>query len=98
MANEKTKKESLEEAKALLEADAREKAEKSEQAAAKAKADSEAAERAAKTPEQRLLDDWPAKHTQLAPYITQLGKVRGGLNLPNQAEAKKLLRGYGIKV
>ena len=97
MAKEQTKEESLDEARALVEADAREKAEKSEQAAAKAKADAEAAERAAKTPEQRLLDDWEAKHTVLAPYITQLGRVRGGLNLPDQEKAREILKGYGIK-
>jgi len=88
----------IEEARALLEADAKEKADKSAKAAAKAKADAKAAERAAKTPEQRLLDDWDAKHTELAPFITQLGRVRGGLNLPDQEKAKKILRGYGIRV
>lgn len=90
--------EGYEEAQALLEADAREKAEASAKAAAKAAADAEAARIAAMTPEQRLLEDWPAKHATLAPYITELGKVRGSLDLPNQAEAKKILRSYGFKV
>ena len=88
----------VEEAKAELAAEAQEKADKSAAAAAKAKADAEAAERAAKTPEQRLLDDWESKHTVLAPYITQLGRVRGGLNLPDQAEAKRILKSYGFRV
>ena len=92
------KEKELEEAQALLDAAAKEKAEASAKAAAKAAADAEAARIAAMTPEQRLLEDWPANHATLAPYITELGKVRGGLDLPNQAEAKKILRSYGFKV
>jgi len=88
----------VEEAKAEFAAEAQEKADKSAAAAAKAKADAEAAERAAKTPEQRLLDDWEKTHTVLAPFITQLGRVRGGLNLPDQAKAKEILKGYGFRV
>ena len=88
----------VEEAKAEFAAEAQKMADESARAAAKAKADAEAAERAAKTPEQRLLDDWESKHTVLAPYITQLGKVRGGLNLPDQAEAKRILKSYGFRV
>ena len=92
------KEKELEKAQALLDAAAKEKAEASAKAAAKAADDAEAARIAAMTPEQRLLEDWPAKHATLAPYITELGKVRGGLDLPNQAEAKKILRSYGFKV
>ena len=87
----------VEEARVLLAAVAKEKADESARAAAKAKADAEAAERAALTPEQRLGADWPEKHKVLAPYITELGKVRGGLNLPDQAKAKEILKGYGIR-
>lgn len=85
-------------ARKLLAAEAREKAEASELAAAKAKSDAEAAELAALTPEQRLGKDWPDKHVVLAPYITQTGKVRGGLNIPDQEKARKILKGYGFKV
>ena len=88
----------VEEAKAEFAAEAQKMADESARAAAKAKADAEAAERAAKTPEQRLLDDWETKHKVLAPFITQLGRVRGGLNLPDQAEAKRILKSYGFRV
>ena len=87
----------IEEAQALLDKDAKEKAAESAEAAAKAKADAEAAELAALTPEQKLSKDWPDKHRVLAPYITELGKMRGGLNMPDRAEAKKILKGYGFK-
>ena len=87
----------VEEAGVLLAAVSKEKADDSARAAAKAKADAEAAERAALTPEQRLGADWPEKHKVLAPFITELGKVRGGLNLPDQAKAKEFLKSYGIR-
>ena len=89
MAKEQTKEQKAEEEKLAKDEEAR--------AAAKAKADAEAAERAALTPEQRLGADWPEKHKVLAPFITELGKVRGGLNLPDQAKAKEFLKSYGIR-
>lgn len=51
-----------------------------------------------KTPEQALRDDWPSKHKQIAPYITILGKVRGGLRPSDQKKAKKILKSYGFEV
>lgn len=49
-----------------------------------------------KTPQQALRDDWPAKHTQLAPYITLEGKVRTGLKPSDQAKANEILKSYGF--
>lgn len=92
----KTQEEKVEEAQALVEQDAKEKAEASAKAAKKAKADAEAAVRAALTPEQRLGRDWPKKHTEIAPYVTEIGKIRGGLNVPGTEKAKKILKDYGF--
>ena len=88
----------LDEAKALVDADAKAKAKASAKDAEKAKADAEAAEMAALTPVQRLQKDWPNKHRVLAPYITELGKVRGGLNIQEGKEAVRILKDYGFKV
>jgi len=49
-----------------------------------------------KTPQQALADDWPTKHNELAPYITALGKVRGGLKPSDQAKAQEILSEYGF--
>jgi hypothetical protein len=49
-----------------------------------------------KTPDQALRDDWPAKHTQLAPFITINGRMRGGLKPSDQEKAKEILRSYGF--
>jgi hypothetical protein len=51
-----------------------------------------------RTPEQRLKDDWPSKHRQIAPYITMLGKVRGGLRPSQIKEAERILKSYGFEV
>ena len=45
---------------------------------------------------QALHDDWPAKHKQIAPYITQSGKVRGGIPLADQKRGREILRSYGL--
>jgi hypothetical protein len=49
-----------------------------------------------RTPEQRLTADWPTHHKRLAPYITALGKMRGGLSPSDQAKARAILRDYGF--
>ena len=87
----------LDDAKALVAADAQAKADAAADTKAKADAELKKAERAARTPEQNLQHDWPKKHEELAPFITQLGKVRGGLLIPDQNKAKKILKGYGFK-
>ena len=48
------------------------------------------------TPDQALNADWPAKHKQLAPYITKDGRMRGGLKPSEQVKAKEILKGYGF--
>ncbi|NIW99142.1 MAG: hypothetical protein GWN13_13025 [Phycisphaerae bacterium] len=49
-----------------------------------------------KTPDQALRDDWPTKHRQLAPYITEKGRMRTGLKPSDQEKAKKILKSYGF--
>ena len=50
-----------------------------------------------RTPEQRLKDDWPARHKVIAQYITELGKIRTGL-VPSQIkEAKRIRKQYGFE-
>lgn len=49
-----------------------------------------------KTPDQALRDDWPARHNELAPYITIDGKVRTGLRPSDQVKAKEILKQYGF--
>ncbi|KPK42753.1 MAG: hypothetical protein AMJ65_07205 [Phycisphaerae bacterium SG8_4] len=48
------------------------------------------------TPEQKLAADWPAKHKQLAPYITELGRIRTGLKPSAIEKAKDILKNYGF--
>lgn len=49
-----------------------------------------------KTPDQALRDDWPAKHKQLAPYITLKGTMRTNLKPSDQKKARAILRSYGF--
>ena len=49
-----------------------------------------------RTPGQKLAADWPKKHNELAPFITAKGTVRGGLTQSQQAQARKILAGYGF--
>lgn len=81
-------------------AEAKAKAEESAEAADKAAVEAEKAALAALTPEQRLAEDWKKDgiRQEIAPLVTELGQVRGGLNLPEQAKAKEILRKYGFKI
>ena len=51
-----------------------------------------------KTPEQALRDDWPKRHFEIGPYITEKGKVRGGLKPSDQEKAWLILREYGFQI
>ncbi len=81
-------------------ADAKSKAEKSKDAAAKAERDAEKAADAALTPEQRLAEAWKKDgiREEIAPFVTEIGKVRLGLDLPAQAKAKGILNDFGFKI
>lgn len=48
------------------------------------------------TPDQALREDWPSKHAKLAPYITENGRMRGGLSPSDQKKAQEILRSYGF--
>ena len=50
-----------------------------------------------KTPEQAFKDDWKANHHKLAVYITQKGKMRGGLKPSDQIKAREILKSYGFR-
>jgi len=52
--------------------------------------------KADRTPDQSLREDWPTKHEQLAPYITEEGKMRTGLRPSEQEKARKILGSYGF--
>ena len=62
------------------------------------KSDGEIADLIDKTPDMALRDDWVENHARLAPYITETGKIRGGIKPSMIKKAKKLLRHYGFKV
>ena len=81
-------------------AEAKRKAEESKEAAAKAERDAERAADAALTPEQRLAEAWKKEGIRLAiaPFVTEIGKVRLGLDLPGQAKAKAILKDYGFRI
>ena len=98
MADKQTQEEKVEEAKALLAADERAKADAAKKESDKVQAAAEKAERDAKTPQQRLQDDWPKKHREIAAFVTINGEVRGNLLIPDQQKAKKILKSYGFKV
>ena len=61
------------------------------------KSDGEIADLIDKTPDQALREDWKEKHALLAPYITETGKMRGGIRPSQQKKAKKILKFYGFK-
>jgi len=67
---------------------------KDEKAEAEAKAKAEA--KSDRTPQQALSIDWPRKHKILAPYITEEGRMRGGLKPSDQKIAKEILKRYGF--